>query len=229
MGWATTKDQNPMSCYTLDSKSGEMTNLDSIVEKIQGFPVNFLLLVISFFDTKSVEMTNLDSIVEEPTYGTCAALFWTQYQIIYLLPGIRTIIMLYILSIMAVLLLPKYPTQATVLLVGTILYSLYSYIGNVNSNKRKKESATLEEIRCRCELKDFHLVGFCTSCVKQTRLHWHCDGCGGHSRYNIVKHIVRNGRIDNICTRCFHLARFPHHCDFCKNNRGGSNGIVGIQ
>lgn len=64
-----------MSCYTLDSKSGEMTNLDSIVEKIQGFPVNFLLLVISFFDTKSVEMTNLDSIVEEPTYGTCAALF----------------------------------------------------------------------------------------------------------------------------------------------------------
>jgi hypothetical protein len=77
---------------------------------------------------------------------------------------------------------------------------------------------------CDCDLKGFHQVGFCASCVKQTRLPMHCDGCGGHSRANIKQHVIENGQTDYICTKCFHLARYSHHCDTC----GGRTTIVEI-
>jgi len=113
--------------------------------------------------------------------------------------------------------------------VGMILYKI---ITDGTSEKIEKKIRTASEMtNCWCELKDFHVVGFCTRCVKQTRLSHHCDDCGGHSRWNIVKHIVKEGGTDNICTRCFHLTRYAHHCDFCKesNSRVRSNGIVSIQ
>jgi len=95
------------------------------------------------------------------------------------------------------------------LIVG-ILYLLYL----VRKKNDRKEVITQEVERWH-ELKDFHVVGFCKSksCLKQTRLSHHCDGCGGHDRHNIITHIVRNGGEDHVCTRCFHLARYSHHCD----------------
>ena len=73
--------------------------------------------------------------------------------------------------------------------------------------------------------KGFHQVGFCTSCVRQTRLPMHCDGCGGHDRSNIKQHFVMNGQKDYICTKCFHLARYSHHCDTCGAGPPSSRSI----
>lgn len=89
-----------------------------------------------------------------------------------------------------------------------------------------EQRAELAEQRVKPKngLENFHEVGFCTRCVKPMHYPYHCNGCGGHSRSNIVLNTIRNGKTDHICTQCFQMARMPHHCDRC----GGRSNIVEI-
>jgi hypothetical protein len=133
-----------------------------------------------------------------------------------------------ILAVIEQLMLPHISTTRTTM-TGEVLFVFLCILYWAVSKMTKKDSKewNVSEVTQRPlhELEDFHRVGFCMSCVKQTRHPMHCDGCGGHNRYNIKESIVRNGETDYICTKCFHLARHSHHCDRCR----GQTPIVEIR
>ena len=121
--------------------------------------------------------------------------------------------------------LPLSWLAALTVIVATVAYTKGHWVGKKEGTlKRRQEEATVTTPREReatvtTPRESWVTVGFCFSCKKQTRLSCHCDGCGGHSRHNIVEHTIRSDRKEHICTQCAHLALYPDHCGFCKTNR----------
>ena len=116
-------------------------------------------------------------------------------------------------------------TMIPILILIAILTScLYCCFPRRSTKARASEDLQQTPNQLRHDLEGYHRIGFCTRCKQQTRLSDHCDGCGGHDRWNIKPHVIKDGVKDYVCTTCFHLARYAHHCDVC----GGGSKIVAV-